>query len=48
MIDAAEAAMGDDIERLLAPIIGMLTPADVAEQARRVAQPALLGCFIEP
>jgi len=42
MIDAAEAAMGDDIERLLAAIIGMRAPTDVAKKARGMAQPALL------
>jgi len=47
MVDAAEPAMGDDIERLLAAIIGMRAPADVAEQARCVTQPAFLARLIE-
>ena len=47
MIDRGEAAMGDDVERLLAAIIGMRPPADIGQQARGVAQPALLGGFVE-
>src|SRR5580692_10744334 len=48
MIDAAESAVRNDIERLLAAIIGMRAPADVAKQTRRVTQPAFLARLIEP
>ena len=39
--------MGDDVERLLAAVIGMRAPADVGEQARGVAQPPLLGGLVK-
>src|SRR5262249_1343261 len=47
MIDSGKAAMGDDIERLLAAVIGMGAPADVGEKTRGVAEPALFGGFIQ-
>src|SRR6516225_9977617 len=48
MIDAGKAAMGDNVERLLAAVIGMSAPADIGEKTRRVPQPALLGGFFQP
>src|SRR5689334_20398460 len=47
MIDAGEAAVGDDVERLLAAIIGMGAPADIGKEARGMAQAALLGILVE-
>ena len=47
MIDRRKAAMGDDVERLLAAIVGMRPPADIGEQARRMTQAALLAGFVE-
>src|SRR5208282_3581620 len=47
MVDRGEAAMGNDIERLLAAIIGMRTPADIGQQAGGVTKPAFLARFIE-
>ena len=47
MIDADEAGMGDDVERLLAAIVRMRAPADVGEQAGGVAQPLLLGALVD-
>ena len=41
VVDAGKAGVRDDVERLLAAIIGVRTPADIGEQARGVAQPAL-------
>ena len=43
MVDADEGGVGDDVEALLAAIIGMGAPADVGQQAGRMAQ-ALLVC----
>ena len=45
MIDADEAAVGDDVERLLAAIVGMRAPADVGEQAGGMAQAPLRRPF---
>ena len=42
MIDRAEIAVGDQVERLLAAIVGMRAPADIGEQAGGVAPAALL------
>ena len=39
--------MGDDVERLLAAVIGMRAPADIGKQARGVAQPAFLAGLFE-
>jgi len=36
MVERHERAVGNDVERLLAAVIGMRAPADVGEQARRV------------
>ena len=47
MIDGGEAAVGDDVERLLAAVIGMRPPADVGEQARGMTQAAFVGGLIE-
>ena len=45
MTDRAEIAVGDQIERLLAAIVRMNPPADVRQQARGMAQPAIFGGF---
>src|SRR5215469_2596393 len=42
MIDGDEGSIGDDVERLLAAIVGVCPPADVGEKARHMAQPPLL------
>ena len=47
MIDGDEGRIGDDVERLLAAIIGMRPPADVGEQAGGMAQPPLLRRLVE-
>ena len=47
MVDAAEAAVRDDVERLLAAIIRVRPPADIAEEARGMAQPLFLRRFVE-
>ena len=47
MVDADEARMRDDVERLLAAIVGMRAPADVGQQARGMAQPLLLGVLVD-
>src|SRR5260370_27131024 len=47
MIDAGKTAMRDNVERLLAAIIGMRAPADVGHQACRMAEPALLSAFFK-
>ena len=39
MIDADEGGVGDDVEALLAAIVGMRAPADIGEQAGGVPQP---------
>ena len=41
MVDAEERRIGDGVEALLAAMIGMGAPADIAQQAGRVAQPLL-------
>ena len=48
MVDGGEAAMGDDVERLLAAIVRVRAPADIGQQAGRVTQPPLLGRLVEP
>ena len=45
MVDAAKAGVGDEIEALLAAIVGMGAPADVGDQAGGVTQSPLCGCF---
>src|SRR5437660_649908 len=47
MIDAGKTAMRNNVERLLAAVIGMRAPADVGHQARGMAKPALLGAFFK-
>ena len=47
MVDGGEAAVGNDIERLLAAVIGMRPPADIGQQAGSVTKPAFLGRFTE-
>ena len=47
MIDRHECGVRDDVERLLAAVVGMRAPADVGKQARRVAQAALVGGLAE-
>ena len=47
MVDADEGRVGDDVERLLAAIVGMRAPADIGEQAGGVAQPPLLGGLVD-
>ena len=48
MIDRDERGVGDDVERLLAAIVGMRPPTDVGEQARGMAQPPFVGGLVEP
>src|ERR1700691_411567 len=48
MVDGGEAAMRDNIERLLAAVIGVGAPADIGQEARGVAKPAFFGDLIEP
>ena len=45
MADRAEISVGDEIERLLAAVVGMHPPADVRQQAGGVAQPAVFLGF---
>ena len=47
MVDADEGGVGDDVQALLAAIVGMRAPADVGEQAGRRAQPLLLRRLLE-
>ncbi len=47
MIERDEGAVGDDVERLLAAIVGMRAPADVGEEAGGVPQPPLLRGLVE-
>ena len=47
MIDADEGGVGDDVERLLAAIIGMRAPADVGKQAGGLTQALLLRALVE-
>src|SRR6516162_2424068 len=42
MIDGDEGSIGDDVERLLAAIVGVCPPADVGEKTRHMTQPPLL------
>src|SRR5262249_61704490 len=48
VIDCDEGGVSDDVERLLAAIVGMCPPADVGEKARHVAQPPLFRGLVEP
>ena len=48
MVDADEAGMRDDVERLLAAIVGMRAPADIGKQAGRLPQPLFLRRLVEP
>ena len=47
MVDRHERRIGDDVERLLAAIVGMRAPADIGEQAGGMAQSPLLGGLVE-
>ena len=47
MVDADEGGVGDDVEALLAAIVGMRAPADIGEQAGRRAQPLVLRILLE-
>src|SRR6516164_4488315 len=47
MIDGDEGSIGDDVERLLAAIVGVRSPADVGEKARHMAQPPLLRALVQ-
>ena len=42
MVDAAEIAVHDQIERLFAAIVRMHAPADIGKQASGVTQPAIV------
>src|SRR5262252_5140795 len=48
VIDCDEGGVSDNVERLLATIVGMCPPADVGEKARHVAQPPLFRGLVEP
>src|SRR5262249_7688715 len=48
VIDGNEGGISDDVERLLAAIVGVCPPADVGEKARHMAQPALFSGLVEP
>ena len=48
MVDRHERRIGDDVERLLAAIVGMRAPADIGEQASGVAQAAFVARLVEP
>jgi len=47
MVNAAEGCVGDDVERLLAAIIGMRAPTDVGEQTGGMPQPLVVNRFVE-
>ena len=47
VIDADKGGIGDDVERLLAAIVGMRPPADIGEQAGGVAQAPFVGGLLE-
>ena len=47
MVDADEGGVGDDVQALLAAIVGMRAPADIGEQAGRRAKPLLLVGLLE-
>ena len=48
MVDAEKAGVRDNVERLLAAIIGMRAPADIGEQTGGMAQPPLVGRLVDP
>ena len=48
VIDRDEGGVGDDVERLLAAIVGMRPPTDVGEQASGMAQPPFVHGLVEP
>jgi hypothetical protein len=48
MVQPDERRVGDDVERLLATILGVGTPADVGEETCSMAQPLFLGTFLDP
>ena len=47
MADRAEIAVGDQVQRLLAAIVGMHPPSDIRQQAGGVAQPAVFVGFAQ-
>src|SRR4029079_3875516 len=47
MINRHESTVRDDVHRLLAAIVRMGAPADVAEQAGGVSQPLFVGCLFQ-
>src|SRR5579883_2602122 len=47
VVDADEGRVRDDVERLLAAVVGMVAPADVAEQAGGVAQALFLRALLD-
>src|SRR5262249_50459139 len=48
MIDADKRAVRDEVQALNTTIIGMRAPADIREQAGRMAEPPLLGRLHRP
>ncbi len=47
MVNRDESGIGDDVERLLAAIVGMRAPADVGQEAGGVTQPPLVRGLVE-
>ena len=47
MIDADERRIGDHVEALLAPVIGMSSPAHVGEETSGMAKPTLAFGFLD-
>ena len=48
MTDRAEIAVVNEVERLLAAVVGVHPPSDVRQQAGDVTQAAILGGFPQP
>lgn len=47
MVDPDEGGMGDQVQALLAAILGMDAPADIGKQAGRMAKPLFLLRLVE-
>ena len=47
VVEPDEGGVGNDVERLLAAILGMRAPADIREETCGMSQPLLLGPFLD-
>ncbi len=46
VVEPAERRVGDDVEALLAAVVGMRPPGDVGDQAGGMAQPPFVGALL--